>query len=786
MSTARHHAEWLSLLDVSGPFVSMPVLLRALPHGLNAHDPALVRELRLTYDEWLNDPATLHTVWVQWVLHNVLAMTDAMLHANPPIVVPIPEYGEELRPDVAIVSPRDQHPQMLVQVVPPHHNLEKPLPGARWKTPPTTRMMTLLHAQGVRLGLLTNGEQWMLVDAPHGETTGFISWYARLWLEESLTLRSFQTLLGAARFFSVAEPDTLAAMLAASVTDQQDVTDQLGEQVRRAVEVLIQAFDLADEDAGRTLLHDVSDALLYEAALTVMMRLVVLLCAEERDLLLLGDTLYDENYAVSTLREQLRAHADDHSEELLERRADAWARLLATFRAVHGGLRHDRLTLPAYGGSLFDPARFPFLQQVRVNNRTVLHLLEALQILQVRVAPGSPPEARRLSFRALDIEQIGHVYEGLLDHTTARASTNLLGLRGGKDDPPNVPLTELEAARQQGDDALLALLRQYTGRTPSSLTKALTSPPPDDTRRRLRVVCNNDDALYRRVLPFAGLLRNDDYDRPLVLPVDTIYVTAGTERRATGTHYTPRNLTESVVQHTLEPLVYHGPAEGLPREQWTLHPPATILSLRVCDMAMGSGAFLVQACRYLAERLLEAEAQAPAAGAVPAAVPPPPASDPAALPATSDPPADDNDDALIAARRRIADRCLYGVDKNPLAVEMAKLSLWLVTLQKGRPFTFLDHALKCGDSLLGASVAQLSRWSLDPDEGVVQHTYLTHALDRARERALTLRRKIQTTPVETVRDAEVKAQYLRHAEDGMRLLHLAADLLLAANLHPVK
>ena len=83
-------------------------------------------------------------------------------------------------------------------------------------------------------------------------------------------------------------------------------------------------------------------------------------------------------------------------------------------------------------------------------------------------------------------------------------------------------------------------------------------------------------------------------------------MTAGTDRRSSGTHYTPRVLTEPIVEHTLEPLVYIGPAEGWPRDKWLLRTPAELLDLKVCDKAMGSGAFLVQSDRYLAERLVEA------------------------------------------------------------------------------------------------------------------------------------------------------------------------------------
>src|SRR5436853_625192 len=84
------------------------------------------------------------------------------------------------------------------------------------------------RAAGVRLGLGTNGERWMLVDAPRGETTGFASWYASLWLEEPVTLRAFRSLLGARRFFGVAGSDTIEALLAESSQDQQEVTDRLG------------------------------------------------------------------------------------------------------------------------------------------------------------------------------------------------------------------------------------------------------------------------------------------------------------------------------------------------------------------------------------------------------------------------------------------------------------------------------------------------------------------------------------------------------------------------------
>ena len=171
-----------------------------------------------------------------------------------------------------------------------------------------------------------------------------------------MTLQAFVNLLGIRRFFAD-DGERLPALLDESLKLQDEVTDALGEQVRRAVEVLVQALDRADVDRNRELLAGVEPPELYEAALTVMMRIVFLLSAEERGLLLLDDESYQAFYAVSTLRMQLRADSD----EILERRQDAWSRLLAIFRAVYGGIEHEALKLPALGGSLFDPDRFPLL-----------------------------------------------------------------------------------------------------------------------------------------------------------------------------------------------------------------------------------------------------------------------------------------------------------------------------------------------------------------------------------------------------------------------------------------
>ena len=245
MSVARHHAEWLSLVETSGPFLSMPVLLRAFPQGLDERDSDSAARLREVYEEWLDRRQELAVLraWVQQVLRELLEYPPELLvegQSIPPgLEAAQPQFGEMLRPDWVLKHrDADGRPQLLISLYPPTQKLDGPVAGMVWKATPGTRMMELLHATDVSLGLVTNGEHWMLVYAPRGETTGFASWYADLWMQEPITLRAFQSLLHLRRFLGVAAEETLPTLFAASSKDQQEVTDQLGYQVRRAVEML--------------------------------------------------------------------------------------------------------------------------------------------------------------------------------------------------------------------------------------------------------------------------------------------------------------------------------------------------------------------------------------------------------------------------------------------------------------------------------------------------------------------------------------------------------------------
>jgi hypothetical protein len=799
-SVAAHHAEWLSLIEVSGPFLTLPVLKRALPQGLEPTPPELARSLRAAYDEWHHDP-TLHASWVRWVLADVCKLDDRMLVEGP--AVPqrlahrVGEHGVTLRPDLAVVDPAGDHqPRLLVRVLPPDSGLDQDVEADRWAANPLERMVELCRATGVRLGLVTNGATWTLVDAPHGGPAAFATWETAVWLDERISLDAFHTLVSARRFFGVAEGDTLEALLAESADAEQEVTDQLGQQVRQAVELLVDAFGRADRARDGQLLAGVAPQETYLAAVTVMMRVVFLLAAEERRLLPISDPTYQSSYAVSTLRGQLREQADRHGEEPLERRSAAWHRLLATFRMVHGGVAHENLRLPAYGGSLFDPDRFAFLegrstdqvwqaepgQPLPVDDRTVLAILDAVQVLEFRAGSGVT-EARRLSFRALDVEQIGHVYEGLLDHTAEQAEAAVLGLAGKHEAELAAEDVAAYDAGHDHDD-VVGWLNEQTGLTPKQVEKRLGADLDAQDRALLLAACDNDEQLAMEIEPYAGLLRRDLRGLPQVWLRGSVYVTSGSERRTTGTYYTPKVLAEDMVRHTLEPLCYSpGPADGAERDDWRLRPARELLDLRICDMAMGSGAFLVAACRELADRLVEAwqTAEQAVGGEItifgePAAD----ASDAEVVPA-------DADDRALLARRVVADRCLFGVDKNPMAVEMAKLSMWLVTLAKDRPFSFLDHALRCGDSLLGVTeLDQLTALHPDPARGRQLHegTLFDYPAVWAPviKEAVEKRRRLESFTVVSVGDAEAKARLHREADQALDALRIVGDVVIGAGV----
>ncbi|MFJ8861292.1 Eco57I restriction-modification methylase domain-containing protein [Streptomyces sp. NPDC102451] len=742
----RQHQEWLDLTEVSGPFLTMPVLRRAWPQ-LDALEKDERARLRARHADWQNDTAAGRDEWVAYLLRSVLEWGDALAlrqgEAEDPaldrLTLHVPEHGAVLRPDFALVEPGidlaaepdtasvAKRVRLLGMTVPAGTvPTSRAAAGGDWAASPADRLARLLRHHDIPLGLVTDGRWWCLVWAPIGGVTTTAVFDTIGWNEaaERNVVRAFVSLLRRRRFFEYEESETLVGLLKASLAAGEDVTEALGIQVRQAVELLVDAIGRADVramDAGAPGLHasGVAAGEVYRGAVAVMMRVVFLLYAEERGLLPADNEVYATAYSARFLRAELKARADADGESALEHTTSAWHRLIALFHAVHGGVDHPELHLPAYDGSIFAPDTYAWLELTTpllpIDDRTVLHMLQSVQ--EVRVGTGKNAEVRTLSFRALDVEQIGYVYEGLLSFGGERAVEDMVGLIGPEGLEHEVPLRELESLAAKSGGSVKALAKAIhekwkDPKPPASASKLekLLAPAKDEVeaRRQLNAVTKKNSGLSERLLPFFGILRRDLRDLPMVIPNGSLYVTESSLRKNTGTHYTPRFLAEDVVRHALEPLVYEpGPLQTADTAEWRLKSPEQILKLKVADIAMGSAAFLVAACRYLGDRLIEAwesegrtDAMTYRAGRAVDAV--------TAADAEQDP-------VVVEARREIIEHCLYGVDINPMAVEMAKLSLWLVSMDPTRPFTFLDDRLVAGDSLLGVhTMEQLQSVHMKP------------------------------------------------------------------------
>jgi hypothetical protein len=770
-TVAQGHAEWAGLLRADGPFIAVPVLTDAFPQGLDTVPDDVVDKLRLAWAEVREAPDLLTPAWQELVLGDLLGYTPQSLAAGAALP-PELTRGGRVRPDAAAYGPDGRGgraERLLLYRLPWGTDLTK---AARDQSSPAEQAAELCRHRGTPLALLTNGALWVLVNARSGEPSTTAVFDADLWLEERELLRAFASLLAARRVLPPPQQSdgtpgfSLAALFARSAEAQAEVTDTLGTQVRQAVELLVGELSRLDREADGLLLGDVLPRKVYRGALTVMMRLVFLLYAEEQRLMPVASDLYATAYSVAGLHEQLAAERNLYGDEVGDRRAAAWPRLLATFAAVYDGCEYDEMRIPPYGGSLFDPSRYPWLEDLAVTDRVVHEILGALLILRRRGGA-----AERLSYKGLDVEQIGHVYEGLLEHSCLRVEEPYLGLIGKAE--PELPLAELELKGEEAagrEGAFSEWLAKTCDASVAAITKALSTASGDEAA--LHAACDNDAALAERVRPLRGLLRSDLRGLPTVFPAGSLVITQTGDRRATGTHYTPRRLAEEIVKYTLDPLCYSpGPADGAGEADWQARPAHELLNLKVLDPAMGSGAFLVSACRYLGDRVVEAWERDGYPETVAAALGP----------------AFDHDDAALEARRRVAARCLCGVDRDDAAVELGKLSLWLVTLAKDQPFSFLDHALRCGDSLVGlTSEAQVEAFHLDPEQGHAINARMCGAIDEIAGPILTrvreLREEIETEPVRDPQQGQVLAAKLREAERLTAKLRSLADAVVAAAL----
>ena len=447
-----------------------------------------------------------------------------------------------------------------------------------------------------------------------------------------------------------------------------------------------------------------------------------LLYAED-EALMPADAVYEQNYKVSGIFERLRQDAADYP-DTMEQRYGAWAGLMSLCRLVYAGGGATTGYMPARKGQLFDPGAYRWLETPWISDGVVLSVLSNLLVVK----------GERISYRALDVEQIGSVYEGIMGYAVRRIPGRCIGLK-----------SKPQGAKKQLTTAvdLDALLDLPGGKRKTWLEEEAGTTLPPKAATALKDAGSETELLEA----LASRIDRDLFEGPQA--AGSLVFQPTEERRRSGSHYTPRALTRPIVEEALRPWL----------ERCNHQPTAAqILDLKICDPAMGSGAFLVECCRYLAELLELAWSRE-------------------GLPETLKPDGSAHgEEPLLYARRLIAQGCLYGVDKNPFAVNLARLSLWLVSLSKNAPFTFVDHALKCGDSLVG-----MERYEIEKAlKGASRQREIQMAyLDQVRQQEA---KSFATFHADSRSDADdaQKRQALDDLNASTAYLRTVGDLLVAA------
>jgi hypothetical protein len=638
---------------------------------------------------------------------------------------------------------------------------------------PTRRLADALAraAADLRYGLLLTGERLRLVrragEGPRGA-------YLELDLADCLEAEDRESFAAALRLLSAATftpgPDgrlPFDEIERESREHAERVSDELKRAVFQSAETLVQA--LLDEHGardGRGGPEPASAGRLMDfrdAALTCLYRLLFVLYAEARDPRLLAHSLYRQSYSLDELvRDLLRAREDPS-----DNRSGLWQRLLALFAIHDRGLPGlDGLEpIPARGGDLFSPDTVAgrILEEARLSDRMVARVLLDLTTTPPRRGVGR----EQVSFRELDIEQLGAVYEGLLEYEPRVAGATTLEVRVQGRTFALAPgelvrLVRAKGLALRGDIELVAGTEAEALR-PEAADVGEEAEEDEEERDEAEEAAPEEEESGLRRGATALLLRRLEPGRFHFVP--------GPGRKGSGSFYTPLPLVRDLVRHALGPLV-----EGKRAPE--------IEALRVLDPACGSAHFLVEAMRFLARALHRAYVEGHDGQAPPHFRgqwdPHWQASDEEARAAGSE--------ARAWCKRRIAERCLYGVDLNPTAVELARVSLWIESLAGDRPLTYFAHHLRCGNSLLGTWLDRLGAPPL-PDMGPERRLF-PHAAEQQIRQAAGIRRLIDvaadTGAVEpdSLEELRFKEEQRRKAEAVLADARLLFDLRSASAFLP--
>ncbi|MBE0701909.1 MAG: hypothetical protein IH582_01820, partial [Afipia sp.] len=500
----------------------------------------------------LRDPWRMFEVLLAWPARYVAGAPGGPA-VPPELSRTLPEHGTLLEPHMALLwRDGEGEASVLAQVlVLTHANLDPDTRGQfgadAWEASPHQRLERLLRETGVGTGILIARNTLRLVHAPRGETAGWITWpLAALGrVEGRPMLAGLKLCLGRNAFWTGPKETRLRHLLKLSREAQNEVSEKLSSQVLEALYELLRGMHRADPARIEALAAS-DPHLLYEGLLTCLMRLVFLLYAEDRDLLPtrkedgLGE-LWEQGYSIKTLYSRL---LDDEAlnPDTMDERRGAWGQLLAVFRLIHEGYPH---WVARRGGKLFDPDAFAFLEGrdkgstkdaaevLSVSDGTILRILHGLMTIEGRGLDNRRVR-ERLSYRSLDVESIGSVYETVMGFTAKQAGERMIALRDEKKLPNFIGLETLLAQK------------------PADRQKWLKDQSIKLSTKQAAAVKAAED-VEALIEALGGAVDERASPRTTPIGVGVPYLQPTDERRRSGSHYTPRSLTEPIVRHALEP-----------------------------------------------------------------------------------------------------------------------------------------------------------------------------------------------------------------------------------------
>jgi len=559
------------------------------------------------------------------------------------------------------------------------------------------QLIHLLRQHDLNWGVLTNGRHWRLF---HRNELSPTETYLHIDLERIIATDDIQDYIVFHRFFShpaFARQDSRQRLdLYKQQSDKRTevIEDHLSAHVEEIARQLCQGLVKSRRAAGEEVASGETRMAIYKNALFLVYRLLFVLYAEARDLLPLDVPAY---YNVC-LRDLLAEVCANHEHGMQYDNAyGMWDRLQALFALIDQG---DSIAgVAAYNGGLFDPKRRPFLTAHRIRNE---YLQAALIRLSTMPAKGKSYDQdrtpRSIDYRDLSVRHLGSLYEGLLEYNLFVVEDEQRVVRVSKKNTQYVPYSQ--AGKVRSKETILEVGDVYFSETEGERKVTGSYYTPEDV---VGYIVLNTVGEKLRELKFE-FYEEHDIQRQLADLADT----------------PPDIPAHNQIQRALD-------------YQFVRFVREEVLDLKILDPAMGSGHFLVNATHAVANFVVELLNETPWQN-------------------------QEIDTDVATWKRLVAERCIFGVDLNELAVELAKLCLWMTTTAKGKPLTFLDHHLRWGDSLVGAWLKEVGIYPLAKKESEHAFTLPMERFEVRLDQALTSYQKLYAKSSDDVEDVREKAR----------------------------